>query len=104
MTIQKALDPDTNQLTLTLEGRLDTTTAPELEKELKASLGGVDSLIFDFMDLVYLSSAGIRVIIMAQKLMKPPKEMAIRNVNDIVYEVFEMTGLTDVIKISILTV
>jgi anti-sigma B factor antagonist len=103
MTIQKICDPDTKQLTLALEGRLDTTTAPELEKELKASLGEVDSLIFDFTDLVYLSSAGIRVIIMAQKLMKPPKEMTICNVNDIVYEVFEMTGLTDVIKITLST-
>jgi anti-anti-sigma factor len=103
MTINKALDPSTKQLTLTLEGRLDTTTAPELEKELKASLGEIDSLILDFTDLVYLSSAGIRVIIMAQKLMKPPKEMMIRQVSDIIYEVFEMTGLTDVIKITLST-
>jgi anti-sigma B factor antagonist len=103
MTIQKALDPDTKQLTLTLEGRLDTTTAPVLEKDLKASLEGVDSLILDFTDLVYLSSAGIRVLILAQKLMKPPKEMMIRNVNEMVYEVFEMTGLTDVIKITLST-
>jgi anti-sigma B factor antagonist len=100
MTIQKTFDAETKQLTLTLEGRLDTATAPELEKELKAALEEVDVLVMDFADLVYLSSAGIRVIILAQKLMKPPKQMMIRNVNEIVYEVFEMTGLTEVMKIN----
>jgi anti-sigma B factor antagonist len=100
MTIQKTLDPGTNALTLALGGRLDTVTAPELEKELKASLEGVDFLILDFTDLGYLSSAGIRVIIMARKLLKPPRDLAIRQVNDMVYEVFEMTGLTDIIKIT----
>ncbi|MDR2630390.1 MAG: STAS domain-containing protein [Spirochaetaceae bacterium] len=100
MTIQKTFDAEIKQLTLTLKGRLDTTTAPELEKELKTTLEEVNVLVMDFADLVYLSSAGIRVIILAQKLMKAPKKMMIRNVNEIVYEVFEMTGLTEVIKIN----
>ena len=83
-----------------LEGRLDTTTAPQLERELKEILDGTDSLVFDFSDLAYISSAGLRVLLSAQKVMSKKGKMVIRNVNDTIMEVFEVTGFTDILTIE----
>ena len=87
-------------LTLALEGRLDTTTAPELEAEMKASLEGVTALSLDMRDLAYLSSAGLRVILAAQKQMNKQGGMVVRNVNETIMEVFEVTGFTDILTIE----
>lgn len=88
------------KLTLTLKGRLDTMTAPELEGVLKENLDGVKELVFDFTELEYLSSAGLRVLLGAQKAMSEIGNMAIRNVNEAVMEVFEVTGFTNVFTIE----
>lgn len=87
-------------LTLALEGRLDTTTAPELEAEMKASLEGVTSLVLDMKELAYLSSAGLRVILAAQKQMNKQGSMVVRHVNETIMEVFEVTGFTDILTIE----
>ena len=89
-----------NALTLALEGRLDTVTAPELEAELKASLDGVDSLILDFGKLDYISSAGLRVLLSAHKQMAGKGGMKVTNVNEIVAEVFDVTGFADILNIA----
>ena len=88
------------KLTLALEGRLDTTTAPQLEAEVKASLAGVTELVLDFSQLEYLSSAGLRVILATQKIMNKQGEMVIRHVNETIQEVFEVTGFTDILTIE----
>lgn len=98
MTIEKSMED--KQLTLTLTGRLDTTTAPQLETELKRSIGGVESLVLDFADLEYLSSAGLRVLLAAQKVMNKQGKMVIRNVNETISEVFEITGFSDILTIE----
>lgn len=89
-----------NTLTIKLEGRLDTNTAPQLEEELKKSLDGVDELVLDFSKLDYISSAGLRVLLSAHKVMSGKGGMKIRNVNEIVQEVFEVTGFTDILTIE----
>lgn len=99
MTINKSLNM--TELTVTLLGRLDTTTAPQLEAELKTSLNGVDSLILDFAGLEYISSAGLRVLLSAQKVMNKQGKMEIRHVNDTIMEVFEVTGFTDILTIKV---
>ena len=83
-----------------LEGRLDTTTAPELESEIKSSLNGVSKLTFDLKDLEYVSSAGLRVLLSAQKIMNAQGEMKIRNVNETIMEIFEVTGFSDILDIE----
>lgn len=88
-----------SKLTITLEGRLDTTTAPQLETEIKSSLEGVDSLTLNFEKLEYLSSAGLRVILSAQKIMNKQGNMVIKNVNETIMEVFEVTGFVDILTI-----
>lgn len=98
MTITKTQDQ--NSLTLFLEGRLDTTTSPQLEAELSASLGGVTHLTLDLSKLAYLSSAGLRVILSAQKRMNKQGQMVVRNVNDTIMEVFEVTGFMDILTIQ----
>lgn len=98
MTINKNLNK--TELNLTLSGRLDTTTAPQLETELKASLDNVGSLIMDFEGLEYISSAGLRVLLSAQKVMNKQGKMVIRHVNDTILEVFEVTGFTDILTIE----
>ena len=98
MNINKNLNG--NQLTIALEGRLDTTTAPELEAELKMSLDNVNSLIFDLDKLDYISSAGLRVLLSAQKTMSKKRGMKITHVNEIVQEVFEVTGFADILTIE----
>ncbi|RKI28950.1 anti-sigma factor antagonist [bacterium 1xD8-6] len=87
-------------LNIALEGRLDTTTAPQLEAELKQSISDNERLIFDFTKLEYLSSAGLRVLLAAQKMMDKQGEMVICNVNDVIAEVFEVTGFSDILTIE----
>jgi len=99
MTIKKTVDGD--KLVLALEGRLDTTTAPQLENELKVSLYDIKELTLDMENLEYLSSAGLRVLLAAQKQMqKQQGNMVIVNVNEIIMEVFEVTGFVDIITIK----
>ena len=87
-------------LVIALEGRLDTTTSPELEAELKTSLDSADSLIFDMSKLDYISSAGLRVLLSAQKIMSRKGGMKVTHVNEIVQEVFEVTGFSDILTIE----
>lgn len=98
MTITKNLDGTT--LTLALEGRLDTTTAPQLEVEVKDSLTGVSELVLDFTALEYISSAGLRVVLSAQKAMNKQGRMVVRGVNEYVMEVLEVTGFSDILTIE----
>ncbi len=88
------------QLELALSGRLDTTTAPQLEEELTASLTGVTELVLDFKDLEYLSSAGLRVLLGAQKIMNTQGSMVLRNVIPDIMEVFEITGFSDILTVE----
>ena len=83
-----------------VSGRLDTTTAPELEQELKTSLGGVSELVMDLKELEYISSAGLRVLHLAQKTMKKQGSMTIKNANETVMEIFEVTGFSDILTIE----
>lgn len=83
-----------------LEGRLDTTTAPDLENELKGDMDGVTELILDFSKLEYISSAGLRVLLSAHKVMGRKGGMKVTNVNEIVNEVFEVTGFSDILTIE----
>ena len=98
MTIEKMRN--NNELTVSLEGRLDTVTAPSLEEELKATLDGIQELVLDFQKLEYISSAGLRVLLMAQKTMNKQGSMVIRNVNETIAEVFEITGFADMLTIE----
>lgn len=98
MDIKKVLNETT--LTITLEGRLDTTTAPLFEEELKSSLDGVTELILDFSRLDYVSSAGLRVILAAQKTMARQGDMKLVGVNDDIMEVFDITGFSDILTIE----
>lgn len=82
------------------EGRLDTMTAPELEAELRRSMDGAESLIMDFSRLDYISSAGLRVLLSAHKAMSGRAGMKIKNVNEIIQEVFEVTGFSDILTIE----
>lgn len=91
---------DGSKLALALEGRLDTTTAPQLEAELKASMDGVTELDMDFEKLEYLSSAGLRVLLAAQKVMNKQGKMTIHHVNETIHEVFEVTGFIDILTIE----
>lgn len=98
MTIEKKANG--SKLILAVEGRLDTTTAPQLEGEIKASLAGVTELVLDFAGLEYLSSAGLRVILGAQKAMNRQGGMVVRNVNDTIMEIFDITGFSDILTIE----
>ena len=89
-----------NEMELVLSGRLDTITAPQLEAELKKNIDGITSLLFDFSDLEYLSSAGLRVLLAAQKVMNKQGSMVIKNVNDTIMEIFEVTGFVDILTIK----
>lgn len=98
MIIDKDLEG--SKLTLLLDGRLDTVTAPALEAELKQSLNDVTELVFDFSKLEYISSAGLRVLLSSQKIMNKQGSMVIRHVNETVMEVFEVTGFIDILSIE----
>ncbi len=98
LNINKTLE-DKN-LTVALEGRLDTTTAPQLEAELKDDLPGVTGLVMDFEKLEYISSAGLRVLLSAQKVMNKQGAMKLIHVNDVINEIFEVTGFSDILNIE----
>lgn len=89
-----------SELTIELEGRLDTVSAPSLEAELKKNINGVQTLIFDFAKLEYLSSAGLRVLLASQKVMNRQGEMRIRNVNSTISDIFEVTGFSEILTVE----
>jgi anti-sigma B factor antagonist len=96
MNIGKMLNE--KELTINIEGRLDTVTSPQLEAEL--DFKGVEKLVFNFDKLDYISSAGLRLLLMAQKTMNKQGEMVITNVNETIMEVFEITGFCDILTIQ----
>lgn len=98
MTIEKTKNE--NELTIKLSGKLDTTTAPTLEAELKTALSGIESLVFDLAELAYVSSAGLRTLLMAQKIMNKQGAMKIINVCEAVQEIFDITGFSDIFDIE----
>ena len=98
MTIEQ--NKNGTELTVALTGRLDTTTAPELEAALQQSLPGVESLIFDLAGLEYISSAGLRVLLSAQKTMNRQGKMVVRGANETIREVFDITGFADIMTLA----
>ena len=98
MTIEKKINQDS--ATLIVSGRLDTQTAPELESELDSILSGIKELTFDMSNLEYVSSAGLRVILKAQKAMNMQGSMKLTGVNDSIMEVFDITGFLDILTIE----
>jgi anti-sigma B factor antagonist len=98
MTIE--IKKSNEELTLEVNGRLDTTTAPALEKTINENIEGVKALVLDLKNLEYISSAGLRVLLSAQKKMQQVGSMKIINVCELVMEVFEMTGFADILTIE----
>ena len=98
MTIEKKINGES--VTLIVSGRLDTQTAPELEAELDSILAGLKELTFDMTNLEYVSSAGLRVILKAQKAMNAQGSMKLTGVNDSIMEVFDITGFLDILTIE----
>ena len=98
MTIKQT--NENGKVTLALSGRLDTVTAPELEAALDAALDGANELCFDFNELEYISSAGLRVLLKAQKIMNTKGKMKITGVNETIMEVFDITGFVDILTIE----
>ena len=98
MTVTKKLEG--TKFTATIEGRMDTNTTPQAEKELAGSLDNVKELILDFKKLDYISSAGLRLLLMLQKKMNNQGSMTIINANDMVKEIFEVTGFSDVLTVK----
>lgn len=98
MTIEKKTE--NGNVTLTITGRMDTTTAPELEKVIDSVLDGTKELVFDMTGLEYISSAGLRVILKAQKAMNAQGSMKLTGVNDSIMEVFDITGFLDILTIE----
>ena len=98
MTINKTANG--TELIIALEGRLATTTAPQLDDELKTALDGITKLEFNFEKLEYISSAGLRVLLSAQKVMNKQGSMVIKNVNEEIQEIFEVTGFVDILTIE----
>ena len=98
MTINKKSEGE--MLTIKLSGRLDTNSSPALEAELKKSVNGVKELIFDFSEVEYISSAGLRILLAAQKVMNRQGSMKLIGVNADVMEVFEITGFSDILTIE----
>ena len=87
-------------LTIALNGRLDTTTSPQLEGELRTSVNGVTELVFDLASLDYISSAGLRVLLSAQKVMNRQGEMKLVNVKPEIMDIFDVTGFVDILNIE----
>ena len=98
LDINKALDG--NEIVIALKGRLDTLTAPQLEEELGTCLDGVEKLVFDFGELDYISSAGLRVLLSAQKTMNTRGSMTVKNVSEEISEIFDVTGFSDILTIE----
>ena len=93
-------DTNGSELTIRMEGRLDTTTSPVLESEMKTSLDGVEKLVLDLKDLQYISSAGLRVLLSAQKTMNRQGSMVVRNASADIKEIFDVTGFSDILTIE----
>jgi len=93
-------EKNNKEAVISLEGRLDTTSSPELEKALPDILNGTENLVFDLAKLDYISSAGLRVLLSVHKTMKKQGDMVIRNSSDDVKEVFEVTGFSDILNIE----
>lgn len=93
---------DGTEITLTLTGRLDTTTAPQLEEQINLSIEGAEKMILDFQELEYLSSAGLRVLLGTHKtfMKRGSGGLVIRHVNETIHEVFEITGFLDILNIE----
>ena len=89
-----------NKLIVKVEGRLDTATAPELEQELNDAIDEAEELVFDLEGLEYLSSAGLRILLASQKKMAAKGGMKVTNVNDVIMEIFEITGFSDILTIE----
>ena len=98
MQINKTAEND--KLTIALVGRLDTLTAPQLDAEIQGKLDGVKSLVFDFKKLDYISSAGLRILLMAQKIMNKQGSMVVKNASAEIKEIFEVTGFCDILTIE----
>ncbi len=98
MNIRKRSEGTT--LTLVPEGRLDTVTSPQLEGELRTALDGITELVFDLSELDYVSSAGLRVLLSAQKVMNRQGGMTIRNAKPEIMEIFDVTGFVDILNIE----
>ena len=88
------------ELTVALEGRLDTITAPELDEVIKTELSGIKRLLFDFSKLEYISSAGLRVLLTAQKTMSKQGSMVVKNVSEEVFEILEVTGFSNILTVE----
>ena len=98
MEIKKVIDNGT--LNAAVSGRIDTTTAPSLEKELKDSFDSCEALVLDFADVEYISSAGLRVLLSAQKVMSKKDGMKLVNVSESIMEIFEVTGFSEILTIE----
>ena len=98
LTINKTAEGE--KVTFSLEGNLDIDTAPQLEAELKRALDRTTELVFDFQGLKYISSAGLRVLLSAQKTMNKQGEMKLLHVNETIMEIFEVTGFSDILTIG----
>ncbi|MCR5237223.1 MAG: STAS domain-containing protein [Lachnospiraceae bacterium] len=98
MTVTKKQDG--NMLTVSIDGKLDALTSPQLEKEL-GNLNGIDNLVLDLKDLIYTSSAGLRVFLNAQKIMDDQGDMVIRNANEEVMDIFKETGFDKLLYIIV---
>ena len=89
-----------SKLVLAVEGRLDRTTAPQLESEIKSSISGINEFEFDFSKLDYISSAGLRVLLSAQKIMNKQGSMVIHGASENLMEIFDVTGFIDILTIE----
>lgn len=98
MTINKTLNG--TELIVAIVGRLDTTTAPQLDEEINQSITGVEKLVIDVAEMEYISSAGLRVLLSAHKKMTKQGSMVIRNVSEIVMDIFDVTGFSDILTIE----
>lgn len=98
MIVEKKLEG--NHLILLISGRVDTVTSPELEKIIQESSAGIAHLTLDFAKLEYISSAGLRVVLMAQKLMSHQGDMNLINVNPDIKDIFDMTGFSEILNIE----
>lgn len=97
MTLNKAKNG--KELTISIAGRVDTVTSPELEKLIQAEIGDIESLVLDLKDMDYISSAGLRVLLAAHKTMSKKNGMKVKNAGADVMEIFEVTGFSDILDI-----
>ena len=98
MNINKVLEG--SKLEVEITGRLDTITAPELDAEIKQSIDDIDCLVLNFKGVEYISSAGLRVLLATQKSMSKKGKMIVKEVNDTVMEIFNITGFVDILTIE----